>query len=121
MSIFCPYRLRDPLAPSMAAERAGVKIDISLLEKIYGEISSAHDITLVEGAGGLLAPILPGFTCADLARVLKLPLLVVAPNRLGIINHLLLTLEHAASHGIRVLGYIFDRLTAEPSLAADTN
>ena len=117
----CPYRLRDPLAPSIAAEREGVKIDISLLEKIYGEINSAHDITLVEGAGGLLAPILPSFTYADLAKLLKLPLLVVAPNRLGVINHLLLTLEHASSHGLRVLGYVFNRLNTEPSLAADTN
>ncbi|MBI2987354.1 MAG: dethiobiotin synthase [Deltaproteobacteria bacterium] len=117
----CPYRLRDPLTPSMAAEREGVKIDISLLEKIYGEISSTHDITLVEGAGGLLAPILPSFTYADLARLLKLPLLVVAPNRLGIINHLLLTLEHASCRGLQVLGYVSNRLSSEPSLAADTN
>ncbi len=121
LETICPYRLRDPLTPSIAAEREGVKIDISLLEKTYGEISSAHDVTLVEGAGGLLSPILPSFTYADLARVLKLPLLVVAPNRLGVINHLLLTLEHASSRGLRVLGYVFSRLTNEPSLAADTN
>ena len=117
----CPYRLRDPLTPSMAAEREGVKIDISLLGKIYSEISSNHDITLVEGAGGLLAPILPSFTYAGLARLLKLPLLVVAANRLGVINHLLLTLEHASCRGLRVLGYVFNRLDAQPSLAADTN
>ena len=117
----CPYRLRDPLTPSMAAEREGVKIDISLLEKIYGEISSNYDITLVEGAGGLLAPILPSYTYADLARLLKLPLLVVAANRLGVINHLLLTLEHASCRSLSVLGYVFNRLTNESSLAADTN
>ncbi len=117
----CPYRLRDPLTPSMAAEREGVKIDISLLEKIYGEISSAYDITLVEGAGGLLAPILPSFTYADLARLLKLPLLVVAANRLGVINHLLLTLEHASCRSLRVLGYILNHLENQPSLAAETN
>ena len=117
----CPYRLRDPLTPSMAAEREGVKIDISLLEKHYNEISSAYDITLVEGAGGLLAPILPHYTYADLAKLLKLPLLVVAVNRLGVINHLLLTLEHASCRGLRVLGYVFNRLDAQPSLAADTN
>src|SRR3990167_6224800 len=121
MSIFCPYRLRDPLTASMAAEREGVKIDISLLEKIYGEISSNHDITLVEGAGGLLAPILPSYTYADLARLLKLPLLVVAANRLGVINHLLLTLENASCRGLPVLGYIFNRSDNQPSLAADTN
>lgn len=117
----CPYRLRDPLAPSMAAAREGVQIDVSLLERIYSEISSAHDITLVEGAGGLLVPILPSFTYADLARLLKLPLLVVAANRLGVINHLLLTLEHASCRGLRVLGYVFNRRSNEPSLAADTN
>jgi len=117
----CPYRLKEPLTPSMAAEREGVKVDISLLEKIYGEISSNYDITLVEGAGGLFAPILPSYTYADLAKLLKLPLLVVAANRLGVINHLLLTLEHASCRGLRVLGYVFNRLDAQPSLAADTN
>lgn len=117
----CPYRLRDPLTPSIAAQREGMKIDISLLEKIYREIRSAHDITLVEGAGGLLAPILPSFTYADLAHLLKLPLLVVAANRLGVINHLVLTLEHASCRGLGVLGYVFNRLSSKPSLAADTN
>ena len=117
----CPYRLRDPLAPSMAAERENVKIDISLLEKVYSEISSTHDITLVEGAGGLLVPILPSFTYADFARLLKLPPVVVAANRLGTINHLLLTLEHASRVGLRVLGYVFNRLDNQPSLAAETN
>ncbi len=117
----CPYRFKEPLAPSMAAERKGVKIDISLLDKLYGEISSVHDVTLVEGAGGLLVPILPSFTYADLARLLKLPLLVVADNRLGVINHLLLTLEHASCRGLQVLGYVFIRLTSEPSLASETN
>jgi dethiobiotin synthetase len=117
----CPYRLRAPLAPSMAAAREGVEIDISALEAAYREISSAHDITLVEGAGGLLAPILPHYTYADLAKLLKLPVLVVAANRLGAINHLLLTLEHAACNGLHVLGYLFNSLAAEKSLAAETN
>jgi dethiobiotin synthetase len=117
----CPYRLRDPLAPSVAAEREGVKIDISLLERLYGEISSAHDITLVEGAGGLLVPLLPHYTYADLAKLLKLPVLVVAANRLGAINHLLLTLEHASYRGLRVLGYVLNRLDNQLSLAAETN
>lgn len=45
----------------------------------------------------------------------------MAANRLGAINNLLLTLEHASFRGLRVLGYVFNRLTSEPSLAADTN
>jgi dethiobiotin synthetase len=117
----CPYRLRAPLAPSVAAAREKTKIDVSVLTEIYNEISSARDITLIEGAGGLLVPLLPGYTYADLARLLKLPLLVVAANRLGAINHLLLTLEHSTCRGLRVFGYVLNQVENPPSLAAETN
>jgi dethiobiotin synthetase len=117
----CPYRLRDSLAPSVAAEREGIKIDVSLISDVYNEIASAHDITLVEGAGGLLVPLLPHYTYADLAGLLKMPVIVVAANRLGMINHLILTLEHAACRGLRVLGYVLNQPESPPSLAAETN
>lgn len=117
----CPYRLPEPLAPSIAADRAGVKIDIDHLLSIYGEISARHDIVLVEGAGGLMVPILPSYTYADLARVMKLPTIVVAANKLGVINHLLLTLEHASCKGLTTIGYMLNRLSSEFSLAAETN
>jgi dethiobiotin synthetase len=117
----CPFQWREPLAPSIAAERQGAVIDVDRLIDIYDEISSAHDITLVEGAGGLMVPLLPSYTYADFARVVKLPTLVVAANRLGAINHLLLALEHATCKGLRVLGYVLNEIQSEPSLAADTN
>jgi dethiobiotin synthetase len=117
----CPYPFREPLAPSVAAERDGARIDIDQLMEVYGEISSAHDITIVEGAGGLMVPILPSYTYADLARVLRLPVLVVAANRLGVINHLLLTLEHASCKGLSVLGYLLNQIESQPSPAAETN
>lgn len=117
----CPYRFVDPLAPSVAAERGGVTIDIDRIRALYKEIASKHDITIVEGAGGLLVPLLPHYTYADLAKVLKLPVLVVAANRLGALNHLLLTLEHAACRGLRVAGYVLNHLEKSPSLAAETN
>jgi len=116
----CPYRLKEPLAPSVAAERSSLKIDVGLIETLYDELTSKHDIMIVEGAGGLLVPLLPHYTYADLASLLKLPVLIVAANRLGAINHLLLTLEHASCRGLRVLGYILNRLEPQPSLAADT-
>jgi len=121
LETICPYPLCEPLAPSVAAERQGLRIDIDRLHSLYEEIASAHDLVIVEGAGGLLVPILPSYTYADLARVLKLPLIVVAANRLGVINHLLLTLEHAACRGLRVLGYVLTQVGPELSLAAETN
>ena len=117
----CPYRLREPLAPSVAAQRQGIILDIDRLIDVYDEISSGHDITLVEGAGGLMVPLLPSFTYADFARILKLPIIVIAANRLGMINHLLLTLEHARCKGLSVLGYVLNRLESGTSLAAETN
>jgi dethiobiotin synthetase len=117
----CPYRFREPLAPSVAAEREGVRIDIDRLMGVYSEISAAHDITIVEGAGGLMVPLLPSYTYADFAKVLKLSLIVVAANKLGMINHLLLTLEHASCKGLSVLGYVLNQIENQPSLAAETN
>ena len=117
----CPYRFREPLAPSVAAEREGARIDIDRLMNVYGEISASHDITIVEGAGGLLVPLLPSYTYADFAKVLKLPLIVVAANKLGMINHLLLTLEHASCKGLSVLGYVLNQIDSPSSLAAETN
>jgi dethiobiotin synthetase len=117
----CPYQLREALAPSVAAQRQGISINVDRLMDIYDEISSSHDVTLVEGAGGLMVPLLPSYTYADFARVLRLPAIVVAANRLGAINHLLLTLEHARCHGVSVLGYVLNRLESEASLATETN
>jgi dethiobiotin synthetase len=117
----CPYQLREPLAPSVAAQRQGITLKIDKLMDLYDEISSGHDITLVEGAGGLMVPLLPSYTYADFARALKLPVIVVAANRLGMINHLLLTLEHARCKALKVLGYVLNQLESGASLAAETN
>jgi dethiobiotin synthetase len=117
----CPYRLPEPLAPSIAAERAGVKIDIDRLLSVCGEITSTHEVTLIEGAGGLMVPLLPSYTFADFARVAKLPVIVVAANKLGVVNHLLLTLEHASCKGLRTAGYVLNQIESQISLAAETN
>lgn len=117
----CPYRLPDPLAPSIAAERAGVRMDIDRMLTALEEIKGAHEITLIEGAGGLMVPLAASYTFADFARVAKLPVIVVAANKLGVINHLLLSLEHASCKGLTLLGYVLNRISKEPSLAAETN
>jgi dethiobiotin synthetase len=121
LETICPYQFHEPLAPSVAADRRGVRIEIDRLMSVYSEINAVHDITIVEGAGGLMVPLLASYTYADFIRVLKLPLIVVAANKLGMINHLLLTLEHASCHGLRVLGYVLNQIESQPSLAAETN
>ena len=121
IEIICPYGLPEPLAPSIAAERAGVKIDVDHLLDVFVKIKESHDITLVEGAGGLMVPLVASYTFADFACVAKLPAIVVAANKLGAVNHLLLSLEHASCKGLSLLGYILNGTSHDVSLAAQTN
>jgi dethiobiotin synthetase len=118
----CPYRLRAPLAPAVAARAEGVTIDLARLETLIRRRQAAADVLLVEGAGGLLVPIRDGITYADLAARLGLPLLVVAANRLGTINHCALTARVAAAAGLTVLGFVLSQPTLDhdPSIASNT-
>ncbi len=117
----CPFALREPLAPLVAARREGVSIDSEELVRTHATMTAAHDITFVEGAGGLLVPIASGLTYADLAARLNALVVVVVGSKLGAINHALLTLRYAQLVGVRVLGYVVNFLTAEPDVAARTN
>ena len=121
LDAICPWQLEAPLAPDVAARLEGKRIDPAGILSVFREIEPAHDFTLVEGAGGLLVPIDGPYTMADLACDLDLPLLVVVNSKLGAINHTLLTLEVAASHGLQVAGYILNRPTPDGDAAAVTN
>jgi len=104
----CPYRLREPLAPAVAAEREGVTIDFP---KIYSELKSLNktfEILLVEGAGGILVPFTEHMTYLDLVVAADLPVLIVAGNRLGCSNHALLTERACLTAGARPLGIILN-------------
>lgn len=117
----CPYRLRAPLAPAVAARLEGVRIDLGRLEALIRRRLENADVLLVEGAGGLLVPIADSVTWADLAARLRLPLLVVAANRLGTINHCALTARVADAMRLRVMGFVLTSPSAVRDDSADTN
>ena len=117
----CPYALREPLAPMVAARIEAVHVDLDRIEASHRRIAAAHDVTLIEGAGGLLVPLAEGASFVDLAKRLNAATLVVVGNRLGAINHALLTIRHAQAAGLNVVGYILNQLHAEIDLAAATN
>jgi dethiobiotin synthetase len=98
---------RHPLAPSVAAEYEGMPVDIEIIEAGLQTLRRARpDLLLMEGAGGLLAPLTDDLDMAGLARLFALPLLVVARDSLGTINHTLLTLEGAHHRGLEVAGVV---------------
>jgi dethiobiotin synthetase len=116
-----PYVLRAPLAPSVAGDLEGVRLDPEVVRTAYRELSARHDLVIVEGAGGLLVPFSEGVDMAGLAALLGLPVLVVARPSLGTLSHTLLTLEAAHRRGLTVLGYVLSGMPAEPGLDALTN
>lgn len=94
--------LPEPLAPSIAAERAGVELDIDRVVTRCRGIANRHDVTLVEGAGGLLVTIDETHDMAALALELEAPLVLVIRPGLGTLNHTLLTVEAAERRGLSV-------------------
>ncbi len=100
-------RFRSPIAPEAAAAAEDRKIDPQTL--VDRCLTLPGERILIEGAGGLLVPIAPGFVFADLARALGARLIVVARTRLGTINHTLLTLAEARWRGIPVASVVLSR------------
>jgi dethiobiotin synthetase len=117
----CPYRFAPPVAPSVAAELAGITIEPRRIAAVFQQIAAHHDFTIVEGAGGLLVPLTGRYTFADLARDLRLPLLVVVGSKLGALNHALLTLHCAQTRALPITGYILNHPAPASDLAIQTN
>ena len=89
----CPYRFEQPLSPARAARLEGLDLTIADLELACRHGVGEHDFLWVEGAGGFYSPLAGDGLNADLAACLGLPVLLVAADRLGCINHVLLTVE----------------------------
>ena len=140
MNVINPYALERPLAPAIAAEIEGVSIEPARLRSCYLQLAEDHDVVLVEGAGGLLTPLADRMTMRDLAALLGLPVLVVARNVLGAINHAALTVEAATltfpspprgegegegeaarAAGLEVLGIVLNHTTDTKNAAVQTN
>lgn len=103
-----PYRLRNPLAPSVAADIEGIKIVKRKIVSAYKNLSKKYDILMVEGAGGIMVPIYKKYLFLDLAADLGLPLLIVSRPGLGTINHTLLTIDAARNRGLEIAGVVIN-------------
>ena len=121
IEIVCPYRFSPPVAPSVAAEQAGVTIRPDRIVEVFQSIVGQHEVTLVEGAGGLLVPLVGRYSFADLARDLGIPILVVVGSKLGALNHTLLTLHCIETRGLPLAGYILNHPTRTADDAIKTN
>ncbi|KQC06429.1 MAG: hypothetical protein APR62_07930 [Smithella sp. SDB] len=105
-----PYRLKHPASPHLAAALEGVQIDIKIIEESHARLCEQFDLVLVEGSGGVLVPLTEKIVLADLAARLKMAVVVVVPNKLGCINHILLTIEALRKREMSICGVIFNRM-----------
>lgn len=111
-----PYCLPDPMSPHLAAKRAGQTIEVSVLVQRYQRLATLADAVVVEGAGGFVVPLSDTETSADLAQRLALPVILVVGLRLGCLNHAVLTQEAIAARGLRLAGWVANRV--DPAMLA---
>lgn len=117
-----PILLAEPLAPWVALARSGGTVDLNALDAAFHQLADGRDAIVVEGAGGLLVPITRDLAYDGLFVQWGLDLIVVAGNRLGALNHTLLTVRAAHDAGLRVRGVVLNALGPEPGgIAERTN
>ncbi len=115
-----PYALREPVSPHLAARAEGRAIDLHRIAGAVSQLRLLADAVVVEGVGGLLAPLSDTADGGDLARLLRLPVVLVVGLKLGCLNHALLTQEAIATRGLHFAGWVGNRI--DPAmLRADDN
>src|SRR4051812_37333369 len=115
-----PYAFAPAIAPHLAAERAGVAIHLERIAEAYARLLADADAVVVEGAGGALVPLSARADMLDVARRLEVPVLLVVGLRLGCLNHALMSAQAINARGLRLAGWVVNRL--DPSMeAADEN
>lgn len=110
-----PYSFTAPIAPHIAAEQAGVEIEIAVIKQAFDKLAAMADIVIVEGAGGFLVPLNHRQSMADLAAALDIPVILAVGMKLGCINHALLTLEAIKARQLYLHGWIANQI--EPGMA----
>ncbi|MCS7167042.1 MAG: dethiobiotin synthase [Gemmatales bacterium] len=106
-----PLAFPEPAAPTVAARLLNRSVDFEAVVSAVLWWRDHADWLVVEGIGGLLCPLTPGKTVADLAVALKLPVVVVARTALGTLNHTLLTVEAAKRRHLNLVGIILNEAT----------
>ncbi|MGH6692147.1 MAG: dethiobiotin synthase [Gammaproteobacteria bacterium] len=111
-----PYCFEPPIAPHIAASRAGMRIDLDTIGHSFDALAARADVVIVEGVGGFRVPLGPGVDTAQLAARLALPVVLVVGLRLGCLNHALLTAEAIAHRGLTLAGWVANHI--DPHMAA---
>jgi len=116
-----PIWLKTPAAPLVGSLTEGTNIDIERILAAFHALQNQVEHVLVEGVGGWLVPVRYDYFVSDLAVKMALPVLVVAQNRLGCLNHTALTVRSIAAHGLPCAGVVLNGIPEESDIVAVTN
>ncbi len=116
-----PVWFRAPVAPYVAGLLENRSLDPALLTAGFHRLAATHPAVIVEGAGGWRVPLAEDYAISDLAADLALPVILVVGNRLGALNHAILTVESIRTRGLEVAGLVINHLEDELDTAAITN
>lgn len=116
-----PVWFVTPAAPYTAAKVEHRPADLALVRDIFKRLRARHRSLIVEGVGGWMVPIEKNYFVADLAADFGLPVAVVVRNRLGALNHALLTVRDIERRGLPFAGIILNRTETGDDIAAATN
>jgi dethiobiotin synthetase len=101
-----PFALREPIAPHIAAREESVQISLDPIANAFATLSEAADCIVVEGVGGWCAPLSESLMQCDVAKALRLPVILVVGLRLGCLNHAILSARAIQADGCELLGWI---------------
>lgn len=119
--LICPQRFSAALAPNVAARQENSKVSGRLLYDGVERWNDHADFLLIEGVGGFLCPLSDCVLLSDFAERLSCDIIIVAANRLGVLNHTLLTVEAVKNRSLNLLGIVLNDTCAEQDQSTETN
>ncbi len=121
LNLVCPYKFKFPVSPHLAGIKENRRIEPDKIIKSYFRLAGKFKFVIVEGIGGVMVPLSRRILLIDLIQQSGLPVLIVAQNKLGAINHTLLTIEALKERKIDIVGVVFNNVQKENLLITVDN
>ncbi|MBA2124440.1 dethiobiotin synthase [bacterium Unc6] len=120
-NLMCPYVFKFPASPHLAARMENKTVSISKIQTYFYKLKSIFDFIIVEGTGGLMVPLNCNYLSIDLIKKFNIPVVLVVGNKLGCINHSLLSIHQIHFKKINFIGCIFNNFIKENRIIQKDN
>jgi len=104
-----PYYFEIPTSPYDACKQLNLEIDISSVVDSYKQLTSIHDVVIVEGIGGIMTPISKNYFVSDLISDLQMNTIIVTGSKVGTVNHIMLTYQHVKEKNLCLNGFVVNQ------------